>query len=745
MRPFGRSWAYWLLFLLLPAWFLAPVLGGRAIGQGIGFEIAADRWFNEPFDVLHADADLQVRPWRQVVLESWSAGQPAFWNPHQLLGVPLMANSQSAVFYPPHIVLGMLRVSPDASLSLLAWLHVSLLGLGVAELARRLGAEGHGPVVAGGTVALAGFVGLWSPFASVLGSVAWMPWVWAAMVPADDELHWRRAGAGALATAMMMLAGHLQFAAFGVLGAVVLALGFAIVERRGAWAAVCAATLLAGGLASMPQMLPVLEGTKTSHRRTVATAEGFAAYQNSAVKLFELPAMVSPMLMGQTRTRAELTLPDNASARTPAFSTYWPQYSKPGAHPAESALGVGPLALVLLALGFRNWTRRAKVAVASLGLLGLLIALGTPFNALLYYGLPGWSGSGSPGRAAIMWVIAAGLGAGLSWASVTESKATKTPLYVLIGVGLGGVAIANLLASSQAPWLPNVAPFFGQIQAQALVNALPFVVGALACAGAALMVPDARGKVAAALLSVALATGPGVVPFHTPNLVSNEDKTKILGDYPALTRRTVAINQGWNLIAWPQRAYMLPNLATRSGRFDALGYDSLIPVQTVQELTRVNGGKNPAPPSNGNMMLLSERLDTELREIGVDSLVHTDGVSPILGRSLVELDDIGFASTIDAQGLTLDLQGKSGLVVARFIPLPGWQAFADGKPVPLIENRWLAADVPAGTQSVRFQYTPPGYGPGVMLGLVGILGIAALAVVGARQRMDSKPSKIEDE
>ncbi len=737
MRPFGRSWAYWLLFLLLPAWFLAPVLGGRAIGQGIGFEIAADRWFNEPFDVLHADADLQVRPWRQVVLESWSAGQPAFWNPHQLLGAPLMANAQSAVFYPPHVVLGMLRVSPDASLSLLAWLHISLLGLGVAALARRLGAEGHGPVVAGGTVALAGFVGLWSPFASVLGSVAWMPWVWAAMVPADDEPHWRRAGAGALATAMMMLAGHLQFAAFGVLGAVVLALGFAIVERRGAWAAVCAATLMAGGLASMPQMLPVLEGTKTSHRRTVATAEGFAAYQNSAVKLFELPAMVSPMLMGQTRTRAELTLPDNASARTPAFSTYWPQYAKPGAHPAESALGVGPLVLVLLALGFRNWTRRAKVAVASLGLLGLLIALGTPFNALLYYGLPGWSGSGSPGRAAIMWVIAAGLGAGLSWASITESKATKTPLYVLIGVGLGGVAIANLLASSQAPWLPIVAPFFGQIQAQALVNALPFVVGALACAGAALMVPDARGKVAAGLLSVALATGPGVVPTHTPE--SSQVELATGGG------RVAAVNRGWNLLAWPQGAVMMPNLATRYGFYDAFGYDSLIPATTVEALTKINGGINPAPPTNGNMMLLSQPDPTELAEAGVTVVLALEGPQELPGRPLAEASGEAVAMRADGQGLTLDLQGKSGLVVARFIPLPGWQAFADGKPVPLQENRWLAADVPAGTQSVRFQYTPPGYGPGVMLGLVGILGIAALAVVGARQRKDSKPSKIEDE
>lgn len=737
MRPFGRSWAYWLLFLLLPAWFLAPVLGGRAIGQGIGFEIAADRWFNEPFDVLHADADLQVRPWRQVVLESWSAGQPAFWNPHQLLGVPLMANSQSAVFYPPHVVLGMLRVSPDASLSLLAWLHIALLGLGVAALARRLGAEGHGPVVAGGTVALAGFVGLWSPFASVLGSVAWMPWVWAAMVPADDEPHWRRAGAGALATAMMMLAGHLQFAAFGLMGAVVLALGFAIVERRAAWVAVCAATLLAGGLASMPQMLPVLEGTKTSHRRTVATAEGFAAYQNSAVKLFELPAMVSPMLMGQTRTRAELSFPDNASARTPAFSTYWPQYAKPGAHPAESALGVGPLALVLLALGFRNWTRRAKVAVASLGLLGLLIALGTPFNALLYYGLPGWSGSGSPGRAAILWVIAAGLGAGLSWASITESKATKTPLYVLIGVGLGGVAIANLLASSQAPWLPNVAPFFGQIQAQALVNALPFVVGALACAAAALMVPDARGKVAAALLSVALATGPGVVPTHTPEPSQVELATG--------GGRVAAVNRGWNLLAWPQRAVMMPNLATRYGMYDAFGYDSLIPATTVEALTKINGGTNPAPPTNGNMMLLSQPDPAVLAEAGVTVVLAPEGPQELPGRPLAEVNGEAVAMRADAQGLSLELQGKSGLVVARFIPLPGWQAFADGKPVPLQENRWLAAEVPAGTQTVRFQYTPPGYGPGVMLGLVGILGIAALAVVGARQRMDPKTSKIEDE
>jgi hypothetical protein len=162
-------------------------------------------------------------------------------------------------------------------------------------------------------------------------------------------------------------------------------------------------------------------------------------------------------------------------------------------------------------------------------------------------------------------------------------------------------------------------------------------------------------------------------------------------------------------------------------------------------LTKINGGTNPAPPTNGNMMLLSQPDPTELAEAGVTVVLAPEGPQELPGRPLAEASGEAVAMRADAQGLTLDLQGKSGLVVARFIPLPGWQAFADGKPVPLQENRWLAADVPAGTQSVRFQYTPPGYGPGVMLGLVGILGIAALAVVGARQRKDSKPSKIEDE
>lgn len=61
------------------------------------------------WDVLQADACLQFYPWRDLVFESWGAGRVPFWNPYSLCGTPLLANSQSGGFYPPHIVWGILQ------------------------------------------------------------------------------------------------------------------------------------------------------------------------------------------------------------------------------------------------------------------------------------------------------------------------------------------------------------------------------------------------------------------------------------------------------------------------------------------------------------------------------------------------------------------------------------------------------------------------------------------------------------
>ncbi|HSI71841.1 MAG TPA: hypothetical protein VK934_01580, partial [Fimbriimonas sp.] len=102
-----RYWPYVTLALtpLLVLWravFMGQVIGPfdqiRQMQPWVGPVPA------QPWDVLQADGVLQFYPWRQLVFESWGRFQVPFWNHYELAGTPLLANSQSAAFYPPHIL-----------------------------------------------------------------------------------------------------------------------------------------------------------------------------------------------------------------------------------------------------------------------------------------------------------------------------------------------------------------------------------------------------------------------------------------------------------------------------------------------------------------------------------------------------------------------------------------------------------------------------------------------------------------
>ena len=49
---------------------------------------------------------LQFVPWRQFALNSIRQGHLPLWNPMLGMGAPLLANYQSALLYPPNILLG---------------------------------------------------------------------------------------------------------------------------------------------------------------------------------------------------------------------------------------------------------------------------------------------------------------------------------------------------------------------------------------------------------------------------------------------------------------------------------------------------------------------------------------------------------------------------------------------------------------------------------------------------------------
>ena len=45
---------------------------------------------------------LQFYPWRQFAFDELSAGRLPTWNPYLGAGAPLLANYQTAIFYPPN-------------------------------------------------------------------------------------------------------------------------------------------------------------------------------------------------------------------------------------------------------------------------------------------------------------------------------------------------------------------------------------------------------------------------------------------------------------------------------------------------------------------------------------------------------------------------------------------------------------------------------------------------------------------
>ena len=73
----------------------------------------------------------------------------------------------------------------------------------------------------------------------------------------------------------------------------------------------------------------------------------------------------------------------------------------------------------------------------------LLMALGTPLNALLYFGLPGFAQSGSPGRVLVIWTLCAAVLAAMG----TEALLTRAASLGRTTIGAGAAfGMAFLLA-----------------------------------------------------------------------------------------------------------------------------------------------------------------------------------------------------------------------------------------------------------------------------------------------------------
>lgn len=747
-----RIWPI-LLLALAPLW---PLRRAAFLGEAIGpfDQIRQMAPWNgpkpaQPWDVLQADGVLQFYVWRDLVFESWRNGRVPQWNPYELCGTPLLANSQSAALYPPHVLAGLMHLPTALAVTWLAWFHLALAGVGAYWLCRALGARILGGLASGLGFSLSAFMVLWTGLPSVISTVAWMPWVLASVLSCLDVR--RNPGRGAwggpvllaFSVAMMLLAGHLQFAAYGLMAAAATALGCLIVERAnlGRRALRLAIGLALGLALAAPQLLPVAAYSRSSHRQNAPTEEGYRAYVAGAIRPYELANLTTYRALGDPRTYSDVAPMPN----------YWAPLTKRGANLAESAVTVGPVALLLLLLApFLRIPSKAWASVGSVGALALLLALGTPVNRLLYFVVPGWSATGSPGRIVVLFVLAAAVLAGLAIDRFRELDVSPKTRWLTWAVFVAASLGFWRLAQANVPALTEDGAVMARFNSGWMMPAVLSILAGLGVASSILARPLRASRWALGALvvsSVAVSIG-GLAP-----MTSHAPLASIPHDGPS--KRVAIVNEAWGLgSAAP--ALIPPNLAALSRIREVGGYDSLIHRDTVAMLKEILGA-DPAPPANGNIMFVKPTFDPKLlAESGAEE-VWTRGRDPRLDRLLGEPRDRGgfFAYGLPGPGRASLTGGRvriasdepghirarlsgSGELVVRERALPGWTARYGTRTLQVPEGRWIRVPgLGPGDAEVDLRYEAPGLRSGLLIGgsaLLLWLAVAASVFFGERPR-----------
>ncbi len=601
-----------LVVALGPAVLLAPLFAGQCLVPAV-YQNAFLPWDQSPeragvsWNALMADAVVQYYPWRHFARTSLRSGEIPLWNPYQLCGTPFLANGQSGVLYPPNVVFWLLPV--EYAFGVGALLHLLFAGLCTYAFARAgLGVSRWGAALSGVAFELCGFLVAWTPMTAAMNTLCWMPAGLLTVAWASRMGFAPRVALHAIPPAMMILAGHLQFAYYGIALMLLFGTVSAFGERRDDWRRAAGSLgALAGGIAlaaivSAGQLLPLLELGGVNHRPAERSAAALRFLHDWSLDGLSAASIVTMAPYGNPSHGTWRILPQNY---------------------AELCGVVGVATGLLAAIGFayrRGWREWTLAAVA---ILSLLIAFGTPVATLAYWAAPGFARFAGWPRILCAWSLSVALLAGVGLDTLArlreDEAARRRASYLLLGAS---ALIATVVLGSVVRVSSNVR---GAADAMKPDLVLFCLIAAASVTGVGATMRKAGEPVlVAVVVAELLLAGYGYTPTARPEA--------IYADHPAIAElqgrsegvRALCLTDAW-AFGGPSEAALPPNGATVFGVRDVQGYDSLIP-RWAKHGASVAAGGEPCPEINGNMVLIGERtlerLDPEaLSEQGVGAVL----------------------------------------------------------------------------------------------------------------------------
>ncbi len=246
----------------------------------------------EPGNRLLVDPALQFEPWLEFNRRMIRAGRLPLWNSAAGCGAPHLANGQSAVFDPFHVIAYMGDAA--STRGLIAALRLFTAGMGMFLLAGSWGLERAGRWFAGLVFPFSGFLIVWLLY-PVAWAAIWTPWLLRAVDRALDRRDPRSAGWLALAAALTILGGHIQTSAHVLLLAAAYALWRAGPRRL----LTAAAPGLALGCAlAAIQVIPLACYLGKSSVWSDREAERVPCWKLDRPRLLDLARLAAPAIYG---------------------------------------------------------------------------------------------------------------------------------------------------------------------------------------------------------------------------------------------------------------------------------------------------------------------------------------------------------------------------------------------------------------------------------------------------------------
>ena len=226
--------------------------------------------------IFWGTASLQFIPWDQFLFDNILQGNLPLWNPYNGMGVPFIANHQSAAFYPLNWLLFFFNLvfkTPGLAvgMTLLIPVHLVIGGLGMMKILEEMQRTNYAQLIAAISLSLSGYILTRTSFISMVWTFAWFPWIIFSCIQlkrSNKRFPIRETSILSGLVALQLLAGHAQTSFYTLLLGGIIVVFYEIKKIRETFLKLInfALAILFSILVAAIQVLPTAEFLLNSQR-----------------------------------------------------------------------------------------------------------------------------------------------------------------------------------------------------------------------------------------------------------------------------------------------------------------------------------------------------------------------------------------------------------------------------------------------------------------------------------------------